>query len=59
MVTHLVKDGWNVWKGGSRMAETKTAKAAGKGRSSEIVEGLLAKGKKNGNNIHHLVFHSL
>ena len=30
------------------MAETKTAKAAGKGRSSEIVEGLLAKGKKNG-----------
>ncbi len=48
MVTHLVKDGWNVWKGGSRMAETKTAKAAGKGRSSEIVEGLLAKGKKNG-----------
>ena len=48
MVTHLVKDGWNVWKGGSRLAETKTAKAAGKGRSSEIVEGLLAKGKKNG-----------
>ena len=48
MVTHLVRDGWNVWKGGSRMAETKTAKAAGKGRSSEIVEGLLAKGKKNG-----------
>ena len=30
------------------MAETKTAKAAGKGRSSEIVESLLAKGKKNG-----------
>lgn len=30
------------------MAEKKTAKAAGKGRSSEIVEGLLAKGKKNG-----------
>lgn len=48
MVTHLVRDGWNVWKGGSRMAETKTAKAAGKGRSSEIVESLLAKGKKNG-----------
>ena len=48
MVTHLVRDGWNVWKGGSRMAEIKTAKAAGKGRSSEIVESLLAKGKKNG-----------
>ena len=48
MVNHLVKDGWNVWKGGSRMAESKTASAAGKRRSSEIVENLLAKGKKNG-----------
>ena len=48
MVNHLVKDGWNVWKVGSRMAESKTASAAGKRRSSEIVENLLAKGKKNG-----------
>ena len=30
------------------MAESKTASAAGKRRSSEIVENLLAKGKKNG-----------
>ena len=30
------------------MAESKTASAAGKSRSSEIVENLLAKGKKNG-----------
>ena len=39
-----------MWKGGSRMAEKKTAKTAGKARSSssEIVENLLAKGKKNG-----------
>ena len=29
------------------MAESKTASAAGKSRSSEIVENLLAKGKKN------------
>lgn len=30
------------------MAEKKTAKAAGKSRSSEIIESLLSKGKKNG-----------